>query len=48
MNDWQHLSEALTVRRSGVEFANDQLGTLTIAATHRQARYGVPKAVAAF
>ncbi|HKU45469.1 MAG TPA: CysB family HTH-type transcriptional regulator [Burkholderiales bacterium] len=42
------LSEAANLRRAGEEFANDQLGTLTIAATHTQARYALPRAVAAF
>ena len=42
------LTEAQNLRRAGEEFANDQLGTLTIAATHTQARYALPKAVAAF
>src|SRR5437868_6431011 len=42
------LSEAQNLRRAGEEFANDRLGTLTIAATHTQARYALPKAVAAF
>jgi LysR family cys regulon transcriptional activator len=42
------LSEAQNLRRAGEEFANDQLGTLTIAATHTQARYALPRAVAAF
>jgi len=42
------LAEAQNLRRAGEEFANDQLGTLTIAATHTQARYSLPKAVAAF
>lgn len=42
------LAEARNLRRAGEEFANDQLGTLTIAATHTQARYLLPKAVAAF
>jgi len=42
------LSEAQNLRRAGEEFANDQIGTLTIAATHTQARYALPKAVAAF
>src|SRR3954465_7903758 len=31
------LSEAQNLRRAGEEFANDQLGTLTIAATRRPA-----------
>src|ERR671914_1333760 len=42
------LAETQNLRRAGEEFANDQLGTLTIAATHTQARYALPKAVAAF
>src|SRR5258705_4831798 len=42
------LSEAQNLKRAGEEFANDQLGTLTIAATHTQARYALPKAVSAF
>jgi LysR family transcriptional regulator, cys regulon transcriptional activator len=42
------LAEAQNLRRAGEEFANDQVGTLTIAATHTQARYALPKAVAAF
>jgi LysR family transcriptional regulator, cys regulon transcriptional activator len=42
------LAEAQNLRRAGEEFANDQVGTLIIAATHTQARYALPKAVAAF
>ena len=42
------LAEAQNLRRAGEEYANDQAGTLTIAATHTQARYALPKAVAAF
>jgi LysR family cys regulon transcriptional activator len=42
------LSEANNLRRAGEEFANEKLGTLTIAATHTQARYALPKAVAVF
>ena len=42
------LAEAQNLRRAGEEFANDKAGTLTIAATHTQARYALPKAVAAF
>jgi LysR family cys regulon transcriptional activator len=42
------LAEAQNLRRAGEEFANDQLGTLKIAATHTQARYALPKAIAAF
>src|SRR5256712_11527859 len=32
------LSEAQNLRRAGEEFANDKLGTLTIGASHTQAR----------
>jgi LysR family transcriptional regulator, cys regulon transcriptional activator len=42
------LAEAHNLRRAGEEFANDKLGTLTVAATHTQARYALPKAVASF
>jgi LysR family transcriptional regulator, cys regulon transcriptional activator len=42
------LAEAQNLRRAGEEFANEKLGTLTIATTHTQARYALPKAVAAF
>src|SRR3954462_2945602 len=42
------LAEAQNLKRAGEEFANDQIGTLTVAATHTQARYALPKAVAAF
>ena len=42
------LNEAQNLRRAGAEFANDKLGTLTVGATHTQARYALPKAVAAF
>src|SRR5205809_351000 len=42
------LAEAQNLRRAGEEFANEKLGTLTIAATHTQARYALPHAVAAF
>ncbi len=42
------LAEAQNLRRAGEEFANEKLGTLTVAATHTQARYALPKAVAAF
>jgi LysR family transcriptional regulator, cys regulon transcriptional activator len=42
------LAEAQNLRRAGEEFANEKLGTLTIAATHTQARYSLPKAVAVF
>ena len=42
------LAEAANLKRAGAEFANDKIGTLTIAATHTQARYLLPKAIAAF
>jgi len=42
------LAEANNLRRAGEEFANEKLGTLTVAATHTQARYALPKAVAGF
>ncbi|HYN11793.1 MAG TPA: CysB family HTH-type transcriptional regulator [Burkholderiales bacterium] len=42
------LAEARNLRRAGDEYANDKLGTLAIAATHTQARYALPPAVAAF
>jgi len=42
------LSEAANLKRAGEEFANEKLGTLTVATTHTQARYALPKAVAAF
>jgi LysR family cys regulon transcriptional activator len=42
------LAEAQNLRRAGEEFANDQVGTLHVAATHTQARYLLPKAVAGF
>src|SRR6266513_1330968 len=42
------LAEANNLRRAGEEYANEKLGTLTIATTHTQARYSLPKAVAAF
>jgi len=42
------LAEAANLRRAGEEFANEKLGTLTLAATHTQARYALPKAVAQF
>jgi LysR family cys regulon transcriptional activator len=42
------LAEANNLRRAGEEFVNEKLGTLTIAATHTQARYALPKPVAAF
>ena len=42
------LAEAANMKRAGEDFANEKLGTLTVAATHTQARYALPKAVAAF
>ncbi len=42
------LAEAANLRRAGEEFANENVGTLTVATTHTQARYALPKAVAAF
>jgi LysR family cys regulon transcriptional activator len=42
------LAEANNLRRAGEEFANEKLGTLTVAATHTQARYALPTAVATF
>ncbi|HJS38576.1 MAG TPA: HTH-type transcriptional regulator CysB [Burkholderiales bacterium] len=41
------LAEAANLKRAGAEFADEKHGTLTIAATHTQARYALPKAVAA-
>lgn len=42
------LAEAANLKRAGEEFANEKMGTLTIAATHTQARYALPNAVAEF
>jgi LysR family transcriptional regulator, cys regulon transcriptional activator len=42
------LADTANLKRAGEEFANQKLGTLTIATTHTQARYALPKAVAAF
>jgi LysR family cys regulon transcriptional activator len=42
------LAEAANLKRAGAEFANEKLGSLTIATTHTQARYALPRAVAAF
>jgi LysR family cys regulon transcriptional activator len=42
------LAETANLKRAGEEFANQKLGTLTIATTHTQARYALPAAVAAF
>jgi len=42
------LAEAANLKRAGAEFADEKLGTLTVATTHTQARYALPQAVAAF
>lgn len=42
------LAEAGNLKRAGEEFSNEKLGTLTIATTHTQARYTLPRAVTAF
>lgn len=42
------LVEADNMRRAGMEFANKSTGTLSIAATHSQARYALPDAVKSF
>lgn len=42
------LQEADNLRRAGEDFASDGRGTLTIAATHSQARYALPPAVRDF
>jgi len=42
------LAETANLKRAGAEFADEKLGTLTIATTHTQARYALPQAVAAF
>jgi len=42
------LADAANLKRAGEDFADEQLGTLTLATTHTQARYALPKAVAAF
>ncbi|MBI1943689.1 MAG: CysB family HTH-type transcriptional regulator [Betaproteobacteria bacterium] len=41
------LAEAANLKRAGEQFANEASGTLTIATTHTQARYALPKAVTA-
>ena len=41
------LMEADNLRRAGEDFASEGRGTLTIAATHSQARYALPPAVRA-
>ena len=42
------LAEAENLRRAGADFAAQDRGTLTIAATHSQARYALPPAVRDF
>jgi LysR family cys regulon transcriptional activator len=42
------LAEADNLRQVGREFADQDVGSLTIATTHTQARYALPRAVAAF
>ncbi|HYG54876.1 MAG TPA: HTH-type transcriptional regulator CysB [Burkholderiales bacterium] len=42
------LAEAQNLKRAGDEFANEKLGRLIVAATHTQARYALPRAVAVF
>lgn len=42
------LGEAANLKRAGEEFANETSGRLRIATTHTQARYVLPKTVAAF
>jgi LysR family cys regulon transcriptional activator len=42
------LADAANLKRAGEDFAGEEIGTLTIATTHTQARYALPKAVAAF
>jgi LysR family cys regulon transcriptional activator len=42
------LADAANLKRAGEDHAKQDLGTLAIATTHTQARYALPKAVAAF
>jgi LysR family cys regulon transcriptional activator len=42
------LLEAENLKQGGREFKDEQVGTLTVATTHTQARYALPKVVAAF
>jgi LysR family cys regulon transcriptional activator len=42
------LSEAASLKRAGEDYASRDKGTLTIATTHTQARYALPKPLAAF
>lgn len=42
------LAEADNIKRTGAEYASGDAGTLSIAATHTQARYALPKHLAQF
>lgn len=42
------LADAANLKRAGDDYASRDRGTLTLAATHTQARYALPKAVTAF
>ena len=42
------LADAKNLKRAGEDYASRNLGTLTIATTHTQARYALPKPVTAF
>ncbi len=42
------LADAANLKRAGEDFAGEKIGALTISTTHTQARYALPKAVAAF
>ena len=42
------LLEAENLKQVGREFKDEQVGTLTVATTHTQARYALPRVVAAF
>ncbi|MEW5862064.1 MAG: HTH-type transcriptional regulator CysB [Pseudomonadota bacterium] len=42
------LAEAANLKRAGEDYAQQKLGTLTIATTHTQARYALPRTVALF
>lgn len=42
------LAEAANLKRAGAEFANEKRGTLTVATTHTQARYALPRVVTEF
>ena len=42
------LADVANLKRAGEDFAGEKIGMLTVATTHTQARYALPKAVAAF